>query len=429
MKSILKWEMAGTVVFLVLGFGCIFFPRLYVDLFFYLVAGALSISAALMWYEVFVHPQGMSILRAIVCTAAAGILWFHRIEPHTLIIDLFAFYMLFNAACKGVQFILDIRDHTKNEWSHGLETILYLGVCLTAFAMRMSSRYILMRLLGVYILIQAIQNIIQLYFFNHPSSSRSYTFSRWTALPVYFVSVLPSIILRIMLKKKMNGKPVVMDERKNDEEVNLRVFIHTGLENEHVFGHMTFSYEGIMISYGNYDKEEEKFFRTVGPGIFFSVPADIYVNNCCIYEGSTLFEYGIHLNDEQEARLRSLLTDVFAHTYRWYSPIEQDPNGRLNFNKYESDYASRLSYRTGAKFRKFYGSKWKTYWVLGDNCSLFAEDLLSRIGAGITKKSGIVTPGEYFEFFEEKYADPKSNVITRSWHSSEVPETLYPTLA
>lgn len=429
MKEVRKWELTAGILFLLLGAGCIFYPSLNADLFFYLVAGALTISAGVFWFEAFRKPQGFIFLSAAVCTIAAGVLWMHRFEPASLIINCFGFYMFFNMVCEFIQWILDIRDHTKESWTHGLMALLYLALCISSFVFRHSDVRILMRLFGGYLLIQAFQMLIQLYSFTHPRSSRSYTFSRWTALPVYFVSVLPSLILRYMLLKKMKGHEYSYQEKKNDQDVNLRVFIHTGLKSEHIFGHMTFSYKGVMFSYGNYDKGEERFFRSIGPGIFFTVPADIYINNCCIYEGSTLFEYGIHIEKEQEEKLEKLVHDIFHHTYRWYSPIEQDPDGRENFKEYEEDYASRLSFRTGAKFRKFYSSKWKTYWVLGDNCSLFAADMLSQIDEEIVHKSGIVTPGEYFEFFEELFADPKSNVVYRSWHSAEVPSTLYPALA
>lgn len=429
MKEVKKWEFAAGILFLILGSGCIIYPVLNADLFFYLVAGAFTISAAVFWFQAFRKPQGFTFLSAIVCTLAAFILWIHRYTSYELIVNCFAFYMLFNMLCEAIQFALDLRDHSNRFWAHGLMALLYLALAVTGFVLKRHDVSFLMRMFGCYLLIQAIQIFVQLYSFDHPRSSRSYTFARWTALPVYFVSVLPSIILRYMLLQKMKGKDAHYEERKSDDEVNLRVFIHTGLKSEHIFGHMTFSYKGIMFSYGNYDKKEEKFFRSIGPGIFFTVPANIYINNSCIYEGSTLFEYGLHIDREQEERLVNVITDVFRHTYRWYSPIEQDPQGIDNFADYEDDYASKLSFRTGAKFRKFYSSQWKTYWVLGDNCSLFAADLLSQIDPNIVHKTGLVTPGEYFEFFEELFADPKSNVVYRSWHSAEVPSTLFATLA
>ncbi|WP_304683513.1 hypothetical protein [Ileibacterium valens] len=429
MKQIKQWELVAGCLFLGLGLGCIFYPSLNADLFFYLVAGALSISAGVFWFQAIRKPQGFMIASALICTIGAIILWMHRLESEDLIINCFAFYMFFNMFCEGVQWFLDVRDRSNHVWAHALMTVVYGFLCFFSWFYKDMDSRILMRLFGIYLLIQAFQMFNQIYAFSHPQSSRSYTFARWTALPVYFVSVLPSLILRYMLLNKMKGKKADYSERKNDQEVNLRVFIHTGLKSEHIFGHMTFSYQGIMFSYGNYDKEEEKFFRSVGPGIFFTVPANIYINNSCIYEGSTLFEYGLHIDPQQEAKLEELVRDIFNHTYRWYSPIEQDPLGREHFHKYESDYASRLSFRTGAKFRKFYSSQWKTYWILGDNCSLFASDLLSQIDPGIVHKSGVVTPGEYFEFFEECFADPKSNVVYKAWYSAEVPSTLYPTLA
>lgn len=425
-------EIAGGIVLLVLAAGCLLFPVLNADLFLFLAAGLVTGSALLLWREVFSKPQGVTIIAAAACTVIALMLWFHRLQPTAILMGLFSFYMLFNAFAEFVQMILNFQERSASAWQHLLMTVLYGGLSLAAFLMRhWQNETLIMRLFGCYLLTQAWQLFYQLFVSSRPASSRATYLKRWTSMPVYVVSVLPSLILRRILSRKMKGTKLNFDQHKNDEPVNLRVFIHTGLKDEQIFGHMTFAYKGVMFSYGNYDKSEEKLFRTIGPGVIFTAPADIYVNNCCIYEGSTLFEYGLHLNEEQEAKLQATLERIHARTYRWYCPLEKAFHGLKSFDKYKDDYVNRLWYRTGAKFRKFYGTRWKTYWVFGDNCSLFAAELLSQIGAGIlaSSGSGVCTPGEYFQFFEEAYSNPSSNVVYRSWHSAEVPKTLFPTLA
>lgn len=431
MKTISKLEWISGIVFLVLGIGCFFFPIRYADAFFYLVAALATLSALGLAYEGFRQKRGSYWLMAIVSGTAAGFLWFHTQYSSKLIGLVFSFYILFNCAVEGIQTFLDWKEKAKDFNGHLTMTLVYLVLFVISVAARHYDIRYIMYYFGIYLLIQAFEAFAELYVIRHPHSSRTYSFNHWVALPVYVVTLLPFWILSSMNRRLMkeNQDELHYDERKNEEPVNLRVFIHSGLEGDHRVGHMTFSWKGIMYSYGNYDKAEEKLFRTIGPGIFFRAPADIYVNNCCIYEGSTLFEFGLHLNKEQEQKLERIIDHIMEITYRWDCPIEKANRGWEHFSEFESDYASRLHYRTGAKFRKFSCGQYKNYWVMGDNCSLFAENILSSLDHQIVHKSGIVTPGEYFEYFQEAFADPKSNVVYRSWHSASVPSTLYPTLS
>lgn len=428
MKSISKLEWISGVLFLVLGIGCFLFPVKNADAFFYLIAGLVSISFLGLLWNAIRSRTGQSWIMAGIAGLAAGFLWFHRQYPSELIGLFFSFYIFFNFLVEAIQAFLDFRNESEDKWEHTAMTAAYLVLFVISVSLRRSEIRYIMYYFGVYLLIQAMQSFAELYMIRHPHSSRTYSMNRWVSLPVYFVFLLPYLIVRSLEKDMKEDKAPAYDEKKNDLPVNVRVFIHSGTSGSHMVGHMTFSYKGIMYSYGNYDAAEEKLFRTIGPGILFTVPADVYVNNSCIYEQSILFEFGLHLNEQQEKKLQELLQKTMDQTYRWYSEIEQE-NGWREFDKLEKDYACRLHYRTGAKFRKFHQGQWKTYWVMGDNCSLFAENILSAVGCEIVHKNGIVTPGEYFEFFQEAYADPKSNVVYRSWHSASVPSTLYPTLA
>lgn len=429
MKYIVWFELFAAAVAAGIGAVCLFVPGLSAEVVFFTAALLLTLSAAALWISFFkTKKKGKDLAAAVLVSLLAVVFWMHRSDGAQFSCLLFAIYMWVCFFMEAVQFILDVRDHAKGGWIHAVSALVYLVVGVLAWKYRAVDVHFIIRLFGVYSLYQALQMLAELFWFSKSHSSRSYSFRHWTALPVYIVGVLPSIILRWMMSARMKEAREHYDEHKNNSPVNLRVFIHTGLDGDHIYGHMTFAYKGLMYSYGNYDKAEEHFFRSVGPGVFFTVPADIYVNNSCLIEGSTIFEFGLHLNEEQEYRLQKEIDQIFKETYRWYCPLEKR-GGRQDFKKLESDYSSRLSYRTGAKFRKFYHGPWKTYWILGDNCSLFADDVLSKIGCHIVHKSGIVSPGEYFEFFMEAYQDPNSNVVYRSWHDPRFPDTLFPTLA
>ena len=163
--------------------------------------------------------------------------------------------------------------------------------------------------------------------------------------------------------------------------------------------------------------------------MFFTVAPEVYINNSCIYEGSTLYGFGLKLTGEQAENLHQTLEELTAGMALWKCPLQQDSDGWQKPEEYMKDYASRLFWRTGCKFRQFTHGPWQTYWVMGTNCSLFAETVLTAAGCDIPRKKGIVSPGEYFQYFQELFADPDSQVISRTWHTADVPETLFRTWA
>jgi len=99
--------------------------------------------------------------------------------------------------------------------------------------------------------------------------------------------------------------------------------------------------------------------------------------------------------------------------YEWQPLIRTDKENK------HSDYASRLYKATKAKFYKFKNSKYKTYFVLGINCTYFADMLLRNSVFEILKLVGIISPGTYFEYLEENYRKKNSKVISKRVYTKE----------
>ena len=426
MKMSEKMELAIAAMFIGFGLFCLLFPRVIADGVMISIAIFCTISAILLLVQFFSHHHPMDLIKGSLTLLLALLFWGYRAEGLVFVAEVCGLYMLFNAIVLFSEGIVDLREHSKAGWYFIVSGFGAFMLFVLSQVFAKDDPRFWQRMIGAYLCYQGLQEVFELFVFRHHHSSRAWSFRYWTALPVYIAAAGPSLILRYAEKKKLTARVFPKGEYKNDQPVNLRVFIHTGLDGDHQVGHMTFSYQGIMFSYGNYDVAEEKFMRTIGPGILFTVPAEVYVNNSCMYEGSTLFEFGIHLDAAQEKRLVSLLKSCFDQSYRWYCPLSRVPLTEENFKKMESDYSCRLFWRTGCKYYKFRKGIWKTYWVLGNNCSLFASSLLHDIDRDFRLPRGINTPGEFFEYFVEAYQDPSSNVVYQSWHSADYPETLYP---
>lgn len=422
-----KIELFSSIVLGIVGITCLMAPQFNAEILFYVCAWITSLSAIALWVEANYKKRGLDYLEAGLATILAVILWMHQQEGYELVVIFFGVFMLVNAAGFLIQCILDLRDQSKTILYNTIQFFVYLILGIWTLLHKQQSLSYIQYFIGAYLLIQVFQIWAQLILFSKETTSRFYSFKLWSSLPLAIVSILPFLYLEGAVHSKLVKNPKDFSKVKNDTPVNLKVYIHTGLKGDHRFGHMTLAYKDIMYSYGNYDKENEHLFRTIGPGVFFSVDAKEYINNSCIYEDSTLFEYGLHLNDEQEKKLADYLSSVFEETYPWSCMYEEKlkEDSEVSFSQYESDYASRLWYRTKCRFRKFYEGEWKTYWVLGTNCSLFASDILHKVDPYIHKSHGIVTPGEYWEYFEEALKDPKSNVISKTWYSALMPQTLF----
>lgn len=424
----LKYMIAicGIIIFAISGLVCLIMPQFNGDIFLYVCAAICTLSALYVWSQAFIKKQGIVFLEAALLSIFTIFLWMHRQSGELAIVAIFAFYLFVNVIAFLVQTVLDLRDKAASWWYDSMRLIIYSFLFFATFSHGLSSFRYIQYIVGLYLLVQAGQLYFETISFSHPQSSRYYSFKHWSSLPVAFVAVLPFFVLEMITHSKYSMEPILQASKKEIEKPDLKVFVHTGLSGVHVFGHMTIAYQGITYSYGNYDTANEKLFRSIGPGILFLCDDQQYIYNTCTVEKVTMFEYGLILSDEQKELLEKILKELLDNTYSWKSPyqtaLEQDPNTK--FAPFEKDYASRLWYKTHCDFRKFSKGEWKTYWILGTNCSLFAADLLNRIDPAIHASKGIVTPGEFWEYFEEAYADPKSNVVSKAWYSPEDPATL-----
>lgn len=422
-----KIEAAAAAVLLAAGLASILYPVLSADLLMVIVGVVCTISGLLLLWQAWRNRRGMDVIKAVIALLMAVLFWSHRYSGDLFVARIFGLYMAGTGLILLIEGIMDLHQKARVGWAFcalalGAFVLAGFGLATTAAKEKLAPT-----LIGWYLIYQAVQLVVELIVFRSHRSSRAFSFRYWTSLPVYIVSAGPSILLRYVEKHRLESVVFPDAQIKNSSPVNLRVYVHTGLSGDQQFGHMTFSYKGVMFSYGNYDAASEKLFRSYGPAILFTAPAEIYVNNCCLIEHSTLFEYGLHLTDEQEQHLQAYMHQIFKGTYRWYCPLAQQPLTHERFRQFESDYSSRLFWRTGAKFYKFYHGQWKNYWVFGTNCSLFASSVLHAIDRNVAIPPGINTPGEYFQYFEQAYQDPSSNVVYKSWHTASRPETLYPT--
>ncbi|WP_290457829.1 hypothetical protein [Faecalibaculum rodentium] len=414
--------MLPCLLYLICGLGCLLVPARFADAFI-LTAGMVSLLSSIPFFvHAFQWHRRLDLVAALL-TAALGLLCvFMRCQGAFLIGVLYSVYLLAIGLVFLIQAVLD-RFSGSRLWI-GLGYLLAGGLLL---AFRHDDPRFVMEIIGAYLLLQAWQNLEELFCFSNPYDAKYWSMRHWMALPAFFIGIFPSFVIGRIQDEGMKHRAVDFDGRKNDSEVNLRIWIHTGTYGPRLYGHMTFSRNNVMYSYGDYDVPAEKLFGTIGPGIFFTVNAEIYANNCCIVEHSPLFEYGLHLTDAQLQAFDRMSGGIFAQTVPWVCPMEaaHEAGRPVSLQTCGKMYANRLWFRTGCRFRMYTRGPWKWYALLGNNCSNFAAAKLNEIGLHLPVSHGVVSPGEFYEVMETLFDDPDSCVITRSYHTVDIPASLF----
>ena len=426
MTTIRKAEIFSILLFLFLSLACLFYPSSTAMVLIRMTALIGLASGLLFFFDAFHKKRSLDLVASIVCLLYFGwaLLWWKR--DADILRTLFIVYYAIIAAVFYIQTILDLKDHS-SDWKAEL-LLAFFYTCFVVFSSyRLAT---ISHMLALYFFIQACQMGLELYFFSSPYNARYYSFRDWIMLPAWFVSVFPSFVMGHLVEKKMHDENTHFDAKKSEDKPDLIVWIHTGEYGTTLYGHMTFSRDSIMYSYGDYDVAKMKWFKTMGPGIFFSVNDQIYANNCCIVEHCPLFAYGIKLTDEQTQKFEAMKDSILSQTIRWHCPMQEAyfKTGHASLADFEKDYASRLWDRTCAIFRMYTKGQWAWYSLLGNNCSNYSSAMRNEIGLHIPVSKGIVSPGEFFEYFEQAYQDPDSCVISKSWHSAKVPSTLFDTI-
>ncbi len=430
MKSATRVQQIICLLFLVLGLLCIFFPIRTADFIVKAACVVFALSAIKFLIDGIRMKRGVDLIASIVLTVLTVICILSWQQGYHLIIDAAGIYMSGCGIILLIQVFLDLRAHAADWVPELIMGILYALTGILCLIFSADDIRIVSIMMGAYLIIQALQLLLEMFFFSTPYNARYYAFRNWLCLPAWAVGMLPVVYYDWLLKKKMQENPQALDEKKSDQTPDLYIYIHTGTYASKLYGHMTFSRNQVAYSYGDYDRKAEKLFHTIGPGTFFTTGSEVYSNNCSIVENSPQFEYGIVLTEDQKQKFDQMVSEILESTTPWKCPLEQLPPDQVDakFPAYEKNYASRLWYRTGCEFRQYHSGVWAWYSLLGNNCSNFSAAKLNEIGLNIPVARGVVSPGEFFEYFEEAYRDPDSPVISRALRSAQFPETLFPVI-
>lgn len=406
------------LIFLFTGIVMVFIPNRVFSLILNISFVLLLANGFYLFYRFIKEKNKGDLLFSVLAFVFSLFLIQHAYFPQWLIRVLFAIYCLFNSLASFIQLILNYMNDTNGKFFFFVFAFVYLyfGLYLL-FHPNFDSDYLL-QYFGFYFIALGFRYIVDGFVGINPIRKYEWKRKIRITLPAFVCAFMPDWALNSINHYLSTGKSISFkkDFKDSDESI-LKVLVHVGPVGFQKVGHISFSYKDVIYSYGNYDPESFRLNQTLGDGVFFNVPIEYYVPNMLKYENNSIFEYGIKVDKTQEILIESSLQQIKDNSYRWYCKIEKE-DGYTRFTEYESDYPSRLHYRTGAKFYKIKHGKFKSYFALGDNCALFTDVVLGKLGSDVLNMRGIISPGTYLDYLQNEYLKKNSPVIYLKIHSN-----------
>ncbi len=336
----------------------------------------------------------------------------HQYFPEWVIRVGLGAYSIFYGLCCFIQWLIYVWNSNKGKLFTFINAIAFLSVGLyLLFYSQFDSEWIMM-FMGIYVLLLGFRYSCEMMFSLNPLMDHSWKRRYRLSLPTILCAFIPDWTFKILKKYDLKSE----DELESQIKTNLRLMVHVGPKGFQKVGHITIVFDNMVYSYGNYDQESHRLNGTVGKGIFFLAPYDLYLPMILSKEKNTIFEYGIQLSLNQEKQLRDVLHHQMDQATAWYAPIQREPKSNLKM-ELEQDYANRLAYYSHASFYQIEKGRFKTYWALGANCALFIDSILSVVGQDVLNLRNVVSPGLYLDWLQKEYIKKNSPIVSRTIHS------------
>lgn len=364
------------------------------------------------------HKKKSDLLFLILSILFALFLVDHETIPQWIIRVAFGLYCYISTLASLIQLVINYINDIPDKFYHFLMIVAYGILGFNLLFVDEFETDLLLRLFGIYFILLGSRYFNDANVGVNPLLKYEWKRKIRISLPTIICAFIPDWTLTSINRYLSSGKPFALEKKDYGDDQILKVMVHVGPNGIQKVGHITFSYKGIVYSYGNYDEESFRLNQTIGDGVFFTVPFEYYIPNMMSAENNSIFEYGIQIKKEQEALIEQELEAFKNNSYRWYCKIERE-YGYDRFNEYKENYPSRLHYKTGAKFYKFKSGRFKTYWALGDNCALFTDRILGKLGCDVLSMRGIISPGTYLEYLQGEYIKKNSPVVSLKIHSIE----------
>ncbi|MBE6160012.1 MAG: hypothetical protein E7157_03075 [Lactobacillales bacterium] len=324
---------------------------------------------------------------------------------------IFSAYSLLNAFINSLNFILLKINKIKGGYKLLFFGLFYLLIGVIILLGPIVHLDFVLLVLGIYSILLGFSFVFDYLEINH--------FRRFFKIRICLPSILevfiPLSVLQKVNRKINNDEEIVLEEKKENINPDLEIFVHVTQNGFGTLGHMDIYFNGEFISYGNYDISSYKLYDGIGRGILFIIKdKQKYIDFCIEDNKKTLFSFGIKLNEKEKKQIEKNINKVKENLKEWYPPYVQakNKNKKAKIKDY-MDYSSRLYRTTSADFYKFKTGKFKSFSVLGNNCVSFANKIIGSVLKDKFKFYGVLTPGTYYDYLEREFMKKGSIVVSK----------------
>ena len=332
-----------------------------------------------------------------------------------LLVMIIGGYQLFTGLISLITWLIYRNNHIHPRLNYLFDALWMMGFCLYSISPFHDATNFELLLLGFYLIMLGASSVRDGFYFEKGRSNPKLKRRMRMTLPIFVTALIPISTLRRLNKWFSNhgsedGK--VHSERKNDQTVDMEIFIHTSESSFFLaMGHVDICYQGQVISYGSYDPHSERLFGMIGDGVLFKANREKYIELCKRESQKTIFAYGLSLSEQQKKAIEEQLREIEELLIPW-EPSSQLMKRREGEIKHT--YSYQLKHEADATLYKFSSSKFKTYFVLSTNCVLLADSIVGKAGTDILSPQGFIVPGTYQDYLDLEYTKPNGLVVSRS---------------
>lgn len=300
---------------------------------------------------------------------------------------------------------LDSLKHTGYVLLQAITTLIFSIILISN---PISKLLLLSYIAGVYIIFYGICNILEGISYLLSENAKSHISKHiHVPLPIILASFLPIKLFMSLDNQAKNDNLEYLDKIKPNT-ADLEVFIYIKGNGPESLGHVDFSFNNIIYSYGCHDPKARRLHGTLGDGVLIVSKRDEFLNQAIKGDKKTIISYGIKLNEKQKVIIQKKIDNLLSRSTPWDCPYITDTNA--------NDYASRVYKDTKCKMYKFKKGKFKTYFVFSTNCVLLVDEILKSDELNLINLTGIITPGSYIEFLNHEYLKENSCVISKTFY-------------
>ncbi len=391
----------------------------------YIIAAVLIITGAAHMIGWFTQkPRKTSSLLFSLFSILFGCIFIANIHlPLTLVTVLFAVYLIISGIAKSIDAVLIFNSGTGEFLLSLTMALLFLVFGVMLLVTPSAHVNTVFRIFGLYCILFGATYILDFIYSILPKKAVMKAKRRiHLTLPVFLVMFIPYTVQKKINTFLSSGSSLEeLEVRLEDGEEStapivpdLEIFIHVADNGPNAIGHCDVCFEGEVIAYGNYDEASAKLMSGIGPGVLIISHAETYIPFCLEHNHTTIFAFGLRLNEDQKQRVRARIDEIKALLSPWDPPyqaaVKLDPQADPEMFQ---DFSSILGRCTDTKFYKFTSSKFKTYFVCTTNCVLLVDSIVCKAGTDVLNITGIVTPGTLYDYLNTEYLRSNSLVVTR----------------